>query len=400
MDPNRCWMVLVILSSLFLSTESTIAGDWPNWRGVNHDGISTEADFKKSWNGDLKTLWARRIGAGYSGIICVKGRVYTCGTEDGNQVLVCLSADKGSVLWKQAIEKSYRNNFGDGTRGTPTWNKGRVYIMGALGTVACFKAEDGSKIWSRRYEDVPQWGYSGSVLIQGNLAIVATGGSGGGLRALDKKTGDEIWTCGGDRDSGYSTPCPFELEGTRYICALLGKSVVIAESKTGREAFSMPWKTDWKVNAATPIFHDGHLFISSGYSTGCGLYKLRKKGNAIEADEVWRSKVLKNKFQTPVIHQGTLYSYDQSAFKCVDWMTGRQRWREHGAHGSVLLADGHLIALSGEGRLRIARASPSGFEATGEAEILEGRCWTVPTLSEGRLYARNMDRIVCIDFRE
>ncbi len=400
MHPFRYWMTIMILSSVVNATNPAHAADWPNWRGVNYDGISTETDFKKAWKGELKTVWARKIGAGYSGIICVKGRVYTCGSEDGKQVLFCLKADKGTVLWKRPIEDAYRNNFGDGTRGTPTYDKGRVYIMGALGTIACFKADDGSRIWSRKYDAIPQWGYSGSVLIQGKLAIVATGGRGGGLRALNKKTGDEIWACGDDGDSGYSTPYPFEMGGTKYICSFLGKSVVIAEQKTGREVFSMPWKTDWKVNAATPIFHDGYLFISSGYSTGCGLYKLRKKGDAIEANEIWRSKVMKNKFQTPVIHQGNLYSYDQAAFKCVDLMTGKQQWREHGSHGTVLLADGHLIALSGEGRLRIAPATPSGFEATGEAEILEGRCWTIPTLSDGRLYARNLDRIVCVDLRK
>lgn len=400
MNTLRSSVFLALVGVLFAPTHRAAAGDWPHWRGPGYDGTSAETKFRKAWQGDLKTVWARRIGAGYSGIIRVSRRVYTCGTADGHQVLYCLDAERGTVAWKQPIEKAYRNNFGDGPRATPTFDAGRLYIMGALGTVACFDADSGSKIWSKHYENVPQWGYSGSVLVQGDRAVIAAGGRGGGLRALDKKTGDELWKCGGDRDSGYSTPYPFELDGTKYVCGFLGKSVVIAELETGREVFSMPWKTDWKVNAATPIFHDGYLFLSSGYSTGCGLYRLRRSDGALKADEVWRSRVLKNKFQTPVLHRGKLYSFDQSAFKCVDFLTGRKHWQEHGAHGTVVLADGHLLALTGEGRLRVAAASPDGFVPRGEAQILDDRCWTVPTLSGGRLYARNMDRIVCVDLRE
>ncbi len=266
--------------------------------------------------------------------------------------------------------------------------------------MASFDARTGTPLWQRKYDRVPQWGYSGSVLVQGNLAIVAVGGQDGGLRALDKKSGKEVWKCGSDRDAGYSTPYPFEFEGTNYVCSFLGNTVVIANIKTGREVFSMPWKTDHKVNASTPIFHDGHLFLSTGYNTGCGLYKLRKKGGKLEAREVWRSKVLMNKFQTPVLYKGKLYSYDQKAFHCVDFMTGKQEWRERGKHGTVVLANGHLLALTDQGKLRVAKASPKGFEPTGESQILDDRCWTVPTLSNGRLYARNQDRIVCVDLRD
>lgn len=390
----------VILFTVLAQAGAALGDDWPNWRGPGHDGRSAETDFKTAWEGNLEVVWQREIADGYAGISTSDGRVYTCGTADGNQVLFCLDAETGKTVWQAPIEGAYNNNYGNGTRGTPTIDGGRVYIMGALGTVACFDASTGSRVWERKYDRVPTWGYSGSVLVQGNLAIVAVGGEGGGLRALNKKSGKEVWKCGSDGDSGYSTPYPFEFEGKHYVCSFLGSSVVIANIKTGREVFSMPWKTDYKVNASTPIFHDGHLFLSTGYKTGCGLYKLRKKGSKLDAREVWRSKVLMNKFQTPVLYKGKLYSYDQKAFHCVDFMTGKQEWRQRGKHGTIVLANGHLLALSAQGKLRIAKASPKGFEPTAEAQILDDRCWTVPTLSNGRLYARNHERIVCVDLRE
>lgn len=395
----RWQKVSIAVLAGFILLGSSFGADWPHWRGPHYDGHSSEKGFKTSWDGDLPAVWTREIGAGYSGISIVKGRVYTCGTSNGKQVLLCLDATTGKPIWEQPFEDGYNNSFGNGTRGTPTVHKGRVYVMGARGKLACFRADNGAEIWSHKYDRVPQWGYSGSVLIQGKLAIAITGGKDGSLRAFDKKTGKEVWKCGSDKDPGYSTPYPFTFKGTKYVCSFFGNNVVIVEPSTGREVLSMPWKTAYKVNAATPIFHEGYLFLSSGYQTGCGLYKLSKKGDKLEAQEVWRSKVLLNKFQTPVLHEGKLYSFDQKAFKCVDFMSGKELWKKRGKHGTLILADGHLIALTGEGRLQIAKALPSGFDPTGEANILDNRCWTVPTLSDGRLYARNFDRIVCIDLR-
>ena len=395
---NRSLSRATLLIALLSSPISVSGEDWVNWRGPNYDGHSRETGFVKSWD-KLDSVWAQDIGAGFSGISCANGRVYTCGTADGSQVLYCMKAENGKVLWKTAIGAGYREaQGGSGPRSTPTIDGDRVYIMGAGGLVACCDVDSGSQVWSRQFKAVPQWGYSGSVLIQGNLAIITAGGSGGGMQALDKTSGDDIWACGADSDSGYSTPYPFEFEGENYVCGFLGKSVVIAELKTGREVLSMPWKTDWNVNAATPIFHEGYLFLSSGYNTGCGLYRLSQKDKKLKADEVWRSKVLMNKFQTPVLYEGKLYSYDQKSFKCVDFMTGERVWQERGKHGTVVMADGHLIALSQKGKLRIGRASPKGFEPTGSAQILDDRCWTVPTLSNGRLYARNIEgRLICVD---
>jgi len=268
---------------------------------------------------------------------------------------------------------------------------------GGAGDGVCHDAGTGKKVWSRDYENQPQWGYSGSVLVRGDLAIVATGGKGGAVRGLDRNLGTEVWTCGSDDDSGYATPYPFTFNGVEYVCAFLGNGAVVADIKTGKEVLRIPWKTDWKVNAATPIFHDGHLWLGSGYSTGCGVYKLSVQNGALSAKEVWQSTVMLNKFQTPVLFEGHLYAFDERAFKCVNFMSGEQKWKRRGENGTVVLADGHLIALSEKGELFVGRASAEGFEHTGRAAILDDRCWTVPTVINGKVYARNLERVVCFD---
>ena len=107
-----------------------------------------------------------------------------------------------------------------------------------------------------------------------------------------------------------------------------------------------------------------------------------------------------NKFQSCILHEGKLYSSDQRALVCVDFLTGERQWRVHRLkHGTLVLADGHLLLLTQEGQLKIAPVSPKGFDVRTEAEILTGRCWSVPVLHQGRLYARNMDRLVCYDLK-
>ncbi len=374
------------------------SADWPNFRGPNYDGVSGETGFKKLWTGPLPLVWERKIGSAFSSFACVGNRVYTCGTEHKQQVLFCLDADTGAVRWKTPIEPEFHDSSGgDGTRATPTVEDGKVYILGALGALKCLDADSGAEIWSTKLEHMPYWGYSGSVLIEGDLAIATGGLSNGVLAAFDKKTGKPAWQCGDDI-AGYATPYPFRFNGRRYVVGFAGSSVIIADVLDGRQVLRMPWETDWKVNAAAPIVHDGHLFLTSGYSTGCGLFKLRQDGENLALDQVWKSTVLLNKFQSCVLHEGYLYTSDQKALVCVEFLTGKERWRQRRVkNGTVLLADGHLLVLTQDGKLRIAKADPNAFEPLTNADILTGRCWTVPVLHRGKLYARNLERAVCFD---
>ena len=390
----------VLLAVAILVPLQAAGDDWPNFRGPNHDGISAETGFTTAWTTAIPLVWEREIGDAFSSFACVGDKVYTCGAEDGQQVIFCLNADNGEVVWKLPFEKRYRDpQGGDGTRATPTVSEGRVYILGGHGRLLCLSADKGKIIWEKKFKHKPQWGYSGSVLIEGNMAVVSPGDNHGSLIAYDKKTGKEIWKSGDD-PPGYATPYPFTFNGKRYIVGFMAKSAVIVEAGTGRQVWRTKWKTAYDINAADPIYHDGHLFLSSGYQTGSALFKLAVAGDKLTAKEVWRGKTLMNKFQTPILHDGKLYGSDQKALSCVDFLTGEQMWRKNRVkHGTLILADGHLLLLTERGELQIAPADPSAFEPVTTAEILSGRCWTVSVLHDGRLYARNLKRVVCFDLK-
>lgn len=374
--------------------------DWPNFRGPNYDGISREKGLRTRHDKPLKLVWEREIGDGFSSFAAVADRIYTCGTADKQQVAYCLSADDGSVVWQTPIEPEYmERQGGDGPRATPTVDDGRVYIMGAKGTLLCLGADDGKEIWKKQYRDPPQWGFSGSVLIDGELAILCAGGKQGSLLALDRKTGEKRWSCGDD-PVGYATPYPFTLGGHRYVVGFGGKSAIIADAKSGELACRIPWEMNNNVNAASPIFDNGYLFLGSGYGHGCATYKLTRKGDRLAADEAWGGKMIMAQFQSPVLLDGFLYVSDERGLKCVNFKTGKEGWqRRNLSSGTIVAAQDHLFFLTQDGKLMIAPASPKEFKPTTEAEILSDRCWAVPVIYKGRIYARNLSRVVCFDLK-
>ncbi len=391
---------LLMCAVLGVVCPHAVHADWPNFRGPHYDGISAETGLRTTGNKPPSVVWKRDVGSAFSSFATVGDRVYTCGTADRKQVLFCLNARDGSIIWQHPFEKSYRNEHGDGTRATPTVFDGRVYIQGAHGRLLCVDANDGREIWSKQFDHKPTWGYSASVLVEGDVAIAVAGDEQGSLAPFDRKTGQPKWTCGTD-PAGYAMPYPFTLNGTRYVVGFTGKSAIIAEVGRGREVWRMPWDTDWDVNAAMPIVHDGYLLISSGYRTGAGLFKLGTSGDGLTAREVWRSKVLLNKFQSCLLYEGNLYTSDQKALKCVDFMTGERRWRvPRVKHGTLALAQGQLFLLTQDGELRIAPASPEGFSPTFTGSVLDGRCWSVPVIHQGRMFMRNLEHIVVLDLRD
>lgn len=400
MRVELCSVISALAGVILGAMASPAHADWPNFRGPNHDGISDERGLKTAWTETLPAVWEREIGSAFSSFAAVGDRIYTCGTADKQQVLYCLNAETGDVIWQKGFDGEYQDSSGgNGARATPTVDDGRVYILGALGRLLCADAKDGREIWSKQFGYKPQWGYAGSVLIHGNLAITAGGGDDGAIAAFDKKTGEPIWKCATDA-VGYATPYPFSFNGRDYVVGFMATTVIIADLKDGREVYRMPWQTDWNVNAASPLFHDGHLFLSSGYKTGCALLRLGADGDGLTAETVWKSKILANKFQSCVLHEGNLYASDQKAFKCVDFLTGKEQWRVNRLkHGTVILADGHLFLLTESGQLQVGKVSPESFTASAKADILTGRCWTIPVLHKGRLYARNFERVRCFDLR-
>ena len=180
----------------------------------------------------------------------------------------------------------------------------------------------------------------------------------------------------------------------------VSREVVAVNAKTGDVIWHIPWRTSYDINAAEPVFSGDLMFISSGYNHDCALFKI--EGDSVT--EIWKNKNMRNQINSSVLWEGFLYGFDGQVggggkLTCIDFKTGQTKWSQGGmGTGSLMLADGKLIILSERGRLGIAQASPDGFKELASAQILTGKCWTVPVLANGRIYARNAaGQLVCVD---
>jgi outer membrane protein assembly factor BamB len=388
---------------LCLLAGAALAGDWPQFRGPNRDGISRETGLLKSWPaGGPKVLWKASSGDGFSHVVVAGGRVITLLGQGSQEVAVAFDAASGKPVWKTVIDGKYMSDMGNGPRSTPTVDAGMVYALSGNGKLVALNAASGKKVWEHDLEDefdarLPGWGASTSPLVEGNLLLVDVGGSGGkSLVAFDKKTGKTAWTSQSDK-AGYSAPIAITVGSVRQVIFFTGTSVVSVAPATGKLFWRVPWRTDWDVNAAAPIFiAPDKLFISSGYGVGAALFKL-KGGSAPE--EIWKSRGMKNQFSSSVFWNGTIYGFDDTTFKAIDAATGKDLWRQRGlGHGSLILADGHLAVLSEQGKLALVEATPAAYKEKGSVEILSGKCWTAPTLANGKLYVRNEEHLVALDW--
>ena len=386
------------LASLALSLVAATAADRPNYRGPNHDGISRETGWTTDWpaNGP-KVLWKAKVGMGFSAVVVANGRAYTQGNASDQDTIFCFDANTGDLKWKHTYAAPLDAKYYEGgTSATPTVDGEQVYTISKRGIVHCLNAMDGKVLWTTNLQaglgaQIPEWGFAGSALIEGNLALFNVGSAG---TALDKKTGKVVWTSGRD-EAGYSTPIPFDAKGERAVLMAIRREVTAVKIKDGKELWTFPWKTQYDVNAAAPIMSGSKVFISSGYNRGAGVFDVSKT----PAEKVWENKNLRNHMASSVLWEGHLYGVEENQLRCVAFETGLVKWTDKvSGKGSVMIADGKLVVLSERGELLVANPSPDGFKSIARAQVVGGKCWTTPTLANGKFYVRTgPGDLVCVD---
>jgi outer membrane protein assembly factor BamB len=387
------------------------AADWPNWRGPDHNGISRETGWDPAKLKDgPHFLWRKQIGTGFASVAVSEGRVYAMGNtappggkkgQGERDILWCFDAGTGADLWQHSYPcllepKSHEG----GPSATPTIAAGRVYILSKQGHAFCLDAQSGAVVWQKHltndYGVKPhQWGFSCSPILVDDLIVLNAGTHG---LALRKDDGSLAWI-NEKGVSGYSSAVPYEQQGRKCAAILGNQEVYGVVAATGQVLWTQPWKTMYDESIPDAVIAGDKLFMSSGLGSGAALFQIQ----ADRLVEIWRQKEMQNWLSTSVLWQGHIYGVDtgDGALKCLDFATGAVKWAHEGLGvGSVTLAGGRLIALSDKGRLMVAQASPAEYQELAAAQVLEGKCWTVPVLANGRIYGRNAEgELVCVDVR-
>ena len=389
--------------------------DWPQWRGVDRTGVSKETGLLKQWpNGGPKRLWMfREAGLGYSGFAVVGGMLFTMGARDGIESLLALDADSGSLLWSADLGPQLRNQWGDGPRGTPAVDCDRVFALSGGGVLVCVDTSEGKILWKKTMQDLggkqPGWGYAESVLVDGGRVLCTPGGSKGAIAALDKLTGDVLWQSKNYTEAAqYASIVPADCAGKhQYIQVGLGNVVGVAA-----DSGEVLWQAKWTGKVAvipTPIYADGMVYVTSGYSAGCQLLKIDTGGTSTS---LYQNAVMKNHHGGVVLCGGNIYGYsDGAGWMCQEMKTGKVLWTERAklGKGALTCADGMLYCQDeASGNLVLVEASPLRWEERGRFRLApqsaqrspQGKIWTHPVVSSGRLYLRDQEVVFCYDVRK
>jgi outer membrane protein assembly factor BamB len=384
---------------------SAMAADWPQWRGPNRDGISSETGLLSSWpSGGPKIVWKTSgLGVGYSSFSIVGGRMYTQGQRGKQEFVLALDVKTGNKLWETVTSRDFENDRGSGPRGTPTFDNGKLYAMTGEGTVVCLDAATGKIVWQidsvKKFGgSIPHWGYSESPLIDGDRVIVMPGGRGASLVSLDKKTGEVQWKTGDDH-AGYSSAILADVGGSKQVIVLSSQSAFGVQEATGELLWRYGKVANNVANIATPIYHDGAVFLSSAYDTGCALLKLNPKG----MQEVYFNRDMMNHYSSSVLVDGILYGYSNQFLVAMDFKTGKQLWKNRSVgKGSVTYADKHLYALGEDGMVGLIDATPDAYKEVSRFEYQKGSLpsWSPLVISDGRMYLRDQDNLTSYDIKK
>jgi outer membrane protein assembly factor BamB len=383
---------------------------WPRFHGADGSNISPDTGLLTTWpSGGPRPVWAAEgIGEGFAGVTIAEGRIFTAGNIDGRTVVTALDLT-GRTLW-QADNGEAWTDSPPGNRGTPTVDGDRVFHESPLGNVVCLDAATGKQIWTANIlqeyaaENI-KWALAESLLVDGDRVICCPFGHKASIAALNRHTGRTLWIAApvpGDK-AGYASPTLCKQDGLPMILTMSGKALVAVNAESGNLLFVFEHVTKYDVNALMPLYHDGRVFISSGYGRGSVMVKITVEGNAASAEKVWSSEDLDNHHGGVVLLDGYLYGASEKKWICLDWETGQTKYAEKGVgKGSLTAADGMLYTLNEKRKVGLVRATPEGHELVSSFSIPSGGSgptWAHPVVVGGCLYVRHGDFLYAYDVR-
>ena len=392
-----------------------LPGAWPQFRGPNRDALSPETtSLARTWTaGQPRELWGIDVGEGYAGAAVLNGRVYVMDydREHKQDALRCLSLADGREIWRFAYPNSVKRNHGM-SRTVPAITDKLVVALGPKCHVVCLDSVSGELRWGldlvRQYgTTVPPW-YAGQCpLIDNGKVILAPGGKNALLLALEAETGKVLWQTPNPHawKMTHSSVMPMEFDGERMYVYCANNGVVGVSAKDG----SILWETTaWKISIATvpsPLILDGgRIFLTGGYNAGSLMLQLTKDQGRFVPQTVFKlePEVFGATQHTPILYEKYLYGVRADGkFACLT-LEGKPVWTSRGGPqfglGSFILADGLIYAMNDSGLLRLIQATPEKYALLAQAQVLKGReSWAPLALVGGRLIARDLTRMVCLD---
>lgn len=392
--------VIVLLVSCS-EKNNTIA----QWRGANRDGIYNEKGLLKSWSADgPKLLWKTdTIGNGYGSPVVADSRVYVNGEVDSISYLFAFDL-KGNLLWKSPNGLEFKGDGFSagfpGARSTPTVCKGLVYAHSGLGRIACFDAETGKQIWTKHMVNdfggvLGYFGFSESLLVDGDCVYCYPGGSDFNVVCLDRLTGNNIWKSKAmSQNAAFNSPIIINLPERKLFVTGSKDNLFALDSKNGELLWSFK-EDSAKMDdeyCNTPIYSDGYIYSVPGDEKGQGALKLKLSADGKSVQLVWRNPEVKNLMGGFVLVDEKLYTTSRDKkLRCVDVKTGTVIDTLRNLSGSLIFADNKLICYTDNGNINLIDISGSKMESVSKFPVPFGTKENMahPVIHDGVLYIRH-----------
>ena len=412
---HHSFLLLLVLN---LSV-TALAGDknfWPCFHGPQRNNLAADTGLMQAWPQDgPELLWtASGIGHGYSSVAIVGERIFTAGMI-GKQTYVTALSLRGKQLWQRLNGKSWEASERQpwavpyaGSRGTPTVDGDTVYHLSELGRLTAFDFHTGEQRWHKELLETfnaerPEYGYSESVLIQGDILFCCPAGSAGYMVALEKGTGRTLWANTDIKDAvGNCSPVFAEIDGIEQVVTLSANRVLSFNPKDGRLLWDYAFGNKRQNNVTDVIVNKGLVYASSGYGRGSILLRPQRQANGrFVVKSVWTSDLLDNHHGGVLLLNGHLYGagHEARGWFCLDFNTGRKMWQSPGK-GSLTYADGRLYCLDERGTISLVKATSESWGEVSSFRIPrggKGLYWTHPVICGGRLYVRHSDQLFAFD---
>lgn len=378
------------------------------WRGPAGNGIYPDTGLLREWPDEgPEILWTYEgLGKGHSSAVVQNGKLFTAGMIDSTGYLFKFNLD-GDLVYKVPYGLEFTKSY-YGTRGTPVIVGDKVYLESGRGKLICFGNEDGAILWSKElFSDFDginiRWGNCETPVVDENRIYVTPGGKKNNVIALDRHTGDLIWSCEGKGElSAYCTPLLFEHNGRKILTTHTASHLLGIDALTGELLWSEYLPGEWSIHSNTPIYNSGEIYYQSGHSKGGGLLSLNADGDSVSL--IWENNLNDYNLGGAVLIDGYIYgSYDgfegkaSKFWRCVRWDSGEEMYLSHDlASGNVIYADGMLYCYTSKGDLALVTPDPGGFNVVSKTKVSYGTAQHLahPIIEEGVLYIRHGDALI------
>ena len=404
-------MLTRLLFFLAVLAHTSIAEDWPQWRGPRNDGRSTESAFPTAWSKTDNVVWRTELpGEGHASPVVFGGRLFTVAAtpDTGERVLICLDRTTGKKLWQQTVVKApaeHVHKENSHASSTPACDGERVFctfLDGKEVVVAAYSL-DGKPLWQKRPGNFTSvHGFCSTPIPYKDKVIVNCDHDGDGyIVALARTDGRELWRIvRPNHTRSYCTPLIRTAAGRTQMVLSGSKCIASYDPDTGKQIWIVDGPTDQFV--ASPVYSEktGIFYITGGFPDHHIMaIKPDGSGNVTATHVVWHhhNGAGVSYVPSPIIEgDWFLVTDDRGVAHAFDAKTGDIVWSEKfgRSHASIVSAAGLLYFMNDAGVCRVVK--PSGKFATVATNDLGEPTYASPALSNGQIFLRTSKAIYCI----